>query len=83
MKKYAQFKDKHRPTELYSLNNLNFIKRNIIHPERALSVDKELNLVSLMARMGGTRGNIDTISQIRSMKEERKKRYSEKAAGGN
>jgi hypothetical protein len=47
---------------------LNFIAKNVISPDKHPSGWKAVNLENMMLRLGGTQGEIDAISQIRSLR---------------
>jgi len=61
-------KNKFVPPKLDDDFYLNFISKNIISPDKHPSGWKEVNLENMMSRLGGTQGEIDTISRIRSLR---------------
>ncbi|MDF1530803.1 MAG: hypothetical protein SCH39_12360 [Methanosarcinales archaeon] len=48
--------------------SINFITKNIIYPDKQQRSGKDISLLNMMKRLGGTRGEIDAVSRIRLMR---------------
>lgn len=63
MKKEVSFKDEYVD---FDTKTLDFIARNILYPDRPRMNEKEVNLKNMMAHLGGTRAEIDLLTQVKS-----------------
>jgi hypothetical protein len=54
------------------IQTLNFISKNAITPEQPHPDVKEVNLENIMVHLGGTKGEIDYLSQIKIIRKKTK-----------
>ena len=70
--KKLQHKDESKAVKPIINNNLDFIARNVIYPEpHSSGQKKDVSLNKIMTHLGGTRGEITRLSNIRKKKTER------------